>query len=120
MRVKRRFFKCSICELVTVYLPTHFANKHGIPRSSKQSERYMLLAGAYEGKDELKYNKSTKPSNKIASQSRFQRLFNLTLGSDTESDDDSYDPSADEEDETSGSDKCEVIPPTPDCPRRGG
>lgn len=109
MRVKRRFFKCSICELVTVYLPTHFANKHGIPRSSKQSERYMLLD-----------NKSTKPSHKIASQSRFQRLFNLTLGSDTESDDDSYDPSADEEDETSGSDECEVIPPTPDCPRRGG
>ena len=118
MRVKRRFFKCSICELVTVYLATHFANKHGIPRSSKQIERYMLLAKAYEGKDELKYNKSTKPSNKIASQSRFQRLFNLTLGRDTKSNDDSYDPSADEEDETS--DECEVIPPTPDCPRRGG
>ena len=78
----------------------------------------MLLARAYEGKDELKYNKSTKPSNKIASQSRFQRLFNLTLGSDTESDDDSYDPSADEKDETS--DECEVIPPTLDCRRRGG
>ena len=77
----------------------------------------MLLARAYEGKDELKYNKSTKPSNKIASQSRFQRLFNLTLGRDTKSNDDSYDPSADE-DETS--DECEVIPPTPDCPRRGG
>ena len=78
----------------------------------------MLLAMAYEGKEELKYNKSTKPSNKIASQSRFQRLFNLTLGRDTKSNDDSYDPSADQDDETS--DECEVIPPTPDCPRRGG
>ena len=118
--MKRRFFKCSICELVTVYLPTHFANKHGIPWSSEESERYMLLARAYKGKDELTYNKLTKPSNKTASHSRFQRLFNLTLGSDTESDDDSYDPSADEEDESSGSDECEVIPPTPDCPRPGG
>lgn len=118
--MKRRFFKCPICELVIAYLPTHFANKHGIPRSSEQSERYMLLARAYEGKDELKYNKSTKPSNKTASQSRFQRLFNLTLGSDTKSDEDSYHPSEDEEDESSGSDECEVIPPTPDCPNRGG
>ena len=103
MRVKRRFFKCLICKLVTAYLPTHFANKHGIPRSSEQSERYMLLATAYEGKDELKYNKSTKPSNETASQSRFQHLFNLTLGSDTESDDRSYHASADEEDKSSRS-----------------
>ena len=65
----------------------------------------MLLATAYEGKDELKYNKSAKPSNETASQSRFQHLFNLTLGSDIESDDDSYHPSADE-DENSGSDEC--------------
>ena len=63
----------------------------------------MLLATAYEGKDELKYNKSTKPSNETASQSRFQHLFNLTLGSDTESDDRSYHASADEEDKSSRS-----------------
>ena len=114
VRARRRFFKCPICELVTAYLPTHFANKHGIPRSSEESERYMLLARAYEGDEELKYIKSTKPSKETASPSSFMRLFNCNLRSDTESDDESYHPSADEEEESSGSDDSEVIPPTPE------
>ena len=67
VRGKRRFFKCPLCELVTAYLPTHFANKHKIPRSSEQSERYMALARAYEGREELKYIKRTRPSRKVTS-----------------------------------------------------
>ena len=67
VRGKRRLFKCPLCELVTAYLPTHFANKHKIPRSSEQSERYMALARAYEGREELKYIKRTRPSRKVTS-----------------------------------------------------
>ena len=61
VRGKRRFFKCPLCELVTAYLPTYFANKHKIPHSSAQSERYMALACAYKGGEELKYIERTRP-----------------------------------------------------------
>ena len=64
---KTQFFKCPLCELVTAYLPTHFANKHKIPRSSEQSGRYMALARAYEGGEELKYIERTRPSRKMTS-----------------------------------------------------
>ena len=64
---KTPFFKCPLCELVTAYLPTHFANKHKIPRSSEQSGRYMAFARAYEGGEELKYIERTRPSRKMTS-----------------------------------------------------
>ena len=67
VRGKRCFFYFFLCELVTAYLPTYFANKHKISHSSTQSEGYMALARAYHGGEELNYIERTRPSRKMTS-----------------------------------------------------
>ena len=77
---KTPFFKCPLSELVTAYLTTHFANKHKIPRSSEQSGRYMALACAYEGGEELKYIERNRPSRKMTSVTDARGIECLLLG----------------------------------------
>lgn len=80
VRGKRCFFKCPLCELVTAYLPTYFANKHKISHSSTQSEGYMALARAYHGGEELNYIERTRPSRKMTSVTDARGIECLLLG----------------------------------------
>ena len=80
VRGKRCFFKCPLCELVTAYLPTYFANKHKIPHSSTQSEGYIALVRDYQGGEELKYIERTRPCTKMTSVTDARGIECLLLG----------------------------------------
>ena len=109
--------KRPLCELVTAYLPTHFSNKHKIPRSSEQSKRYMALARAYEGGEELKYIERTRPSRKMTSVTDARGIQCPLLDEDDAFDknypspvDNSF---LDDSEDAMGED---IVLPTPPCP----